>query len=260
MKIILKLDNNFWTEPMKHSDELLAVCARHTRAKDDDVVIPEAYLPYVPPNWNRLLVLAEAQNLSELNGVYVRSLGALKAPDRMTRLRDGSDVGVAPWDDGSLKLAIESACEADSTETAVSNAVPWSRREGDGANTNPSQEMIEWAVTFWKDLLPLLRPSHIITAGKVAETVITLADPSSEYCRTSVRLPSPQAMSRVSGMFQIEDLLARYPEVRRVVDKHPEWSLRNKVFFACHVVSTICPTLIRPSVIKGNKSPQPKIL
>lgn len=195
-------------------------------------------MPYVPPNWNGLLVLAEAQNLSERNGDYVERLGALDSQGLMTRLCAGPTIGVAPWDDGSLKLALESAFGADCGQTAVSNAVPWSRRQDDGSNANPSPEMIGWAVEFWKDLLPLLRPRHIITAGKIAQTVITLADPSAGYCRTSLRLPSPQAMSRVSGMFRKDDLLSRYPEVRRIVDQHPEWgSSLNKVFYACHAVS-----------------------
>jgi len=139
---------------------------------------------------------------------------------------------------GSRVAGNWAAFSADAAETAVSNAVPWSRRKDDGTNANPSPEMIGWAVAFWKDMLPLIRPSRIITAGRVAQTVITLADPSAEYCRSCLRLPSPQAMSRVSGMFRKEDLLARYPEVRQVGERHPEWeSSLNKVFFACHAVS-----------------------
>ncbi len=238
---------------MTPSDELSAVCARHARVESDDVVIREAYLPYVPSDWNGLLVLAEAQNLSEQNADYVERLKALDAQGRMTRLRAGTTIGVAPWDDGSLKLALESAFSADCSQTAVSNAVPWSCRRDDGSNANPSSEMIGWAVAFWKDLLPLLRPGRIITAGKVAQTVITLADPSSEYCRTSLRLPSPQAMSRVSGMFRKEDLLSRYPEVRRIVDQHPEWGLSlNKVFYACHAVSS--GSAVEGSVQPGNET------
>lgn len=224
---------------MKQTKKLLAACAKHTRAPRDGVVIREAYLPHFPPRWNRFLVLAEAQNLSKRYDGYVRELRALKAPDRMTRLREGLEIGVAPWDDGSLKLAIEAAFNVNSTETAVSNAVPWSRRKKDGTNTNPTKKMKNWAADFWKDLLPLIRPSRIIAAGKVAQDVIARADPSAEYCRTCWRLPSPQAMSRVSGMFGEEDLLARYPEVHRVVEQHPEWRLRNKVFFACHAVSVV---------------------
>ena len=87
------------------------------------------------------------------------------------------------------------------------------------------------AVHFWEDLLPLLQPTHIITAEKVAERVLELADRAERYRRPSLRLPSLQAMSRISGMFHVDDrLLARYPEVNRVVQ-------RNKVFFVCHAVS-----------------------
>lgn len=236
---------------MTFLDELLSVCARHTRGGDDGIVIAEAYLPYLPPDWNGMLVLAEAQNLSRGHRKYVDELRALDARGRMTRLRGGSSVGVAPWDDGSLKLAVASAFGADCSQIAVSNAVPWSRRKDDGSNANPSAEMTAWAAAFWKDLLPLVRPERIITAGKVAQDVITQADPSAEYDRTSLRLPSPQAMSRVSGMFRKEDLLARYPEVRRVANDHPEWKPSlNKVFYACHAVSRALP--VRGSVQPGD--------
>ncbi len=42
-------------------------------------------------------------------------------------------------------------------------------------------------------------------------------------------------------LFNEADLLNRYPEVKNVVNKHPEWLQGgyrlNKIFFACHAVS-----------------------
>ncbi len=41
-------------------------------------------------------------------------------------------------------------------------------------------------------------------------------------------------------MYDEDDLLRRYPEVKKVLDIHPEWGeqqRKNKVFFACHAVS-----------------------
>jgi len=222
---------------MQYSAELLEICGRHTRSGEDNVVVPEAYLPYIPPNWNRTLVLAEAQNLSKTNDEYVRDLKSRDAVGRMTRLRDGTDVGVQPWDNGPLKLAVEAALCVDSRETAVSNAVPWSRCSAEGANANPSPEMTSWAGAFWRDVLPMIAPAQIITAGSVAREVLDLADPSKTYRRISLRNPSPRALSPVSGMFQRDDLLARYPEVCRVVKRHSEWESANNVFFACHAVS-----------------------
>ena len=116
----------------------------------------------------------------------------------MNPFSDGLAVG--PWDDGSLPCAIEATFRLDSRETAVSNAVPWSRIKPDGKNENPSEEMKDKAVRFWEDLLPLIKltPTHIITAGKVAEEVLERADPTRRYCRKNVRLPSQQAMGRIS--------------------------------------------------------------
>ena len=66
-------------------NELLDACARHTLSKQDaeeiakegkekgQIVIHEAYIPYIPSQWNRYLVLAEAQNLANANDAYVKS-------------------------------------------------------------------------------------------------------------------------------------------------------------------------------------------
>lgn len=231
----------------KNRNNLLEACARHTLSEQDaeeianegdqrgrQIVIREAYIPYIPPQWNGYLVLAEAQNLANTDDV--RRLLDLPSRRRMNRFANGP--AMAPWDDGLLPCAIEAAFGVNSRKTAVSNAVPWSRIKPDGNNENPSEEMEDQAVRFWEDLLPLINPTHIITAGKVAETVIERADPESRYCRKNVRLPSPRAMNLISGMFNTDDLLRRYPEVQQVVQRNPKkWLKRNIVFFACHVVS-----------------------
>ena len=235
-------------------NELLDVCARHTLSEQDveeiakegkekgQIVIREAYIPYIPPQWNGYLVLAESQNLA--NTKDVQNPKILTSQEQMNRFSDGPAVG--PWNDGSLPCAIEAAFPLNSCKTAVSNAVPWSRTTPDGRqNQTPSKTMKDKAVRFWEDLLPLMKLmkpklTHIITAGKVAQKVLERAAPEGHYCLKSVWLPSPRAMSPKSGMFDVEDLLRRYPEVHRVVQSKPEWFQtykRNKVFFACHVVS-----------------------
>ena len=245
----------------ENTNELLNVCAKHTLSKrgarevagEDKIVIHEAYIPYIPPQWNGYLVLAEAQNLANTNGDYVEWLTDLSPRRRMNRFRErmnrfSDGLAVGPWDDGSLPCAIEAAFHLNSCETAVSNAVPWSLTTPDGKrNRRPlSEEIKDKAVRFWEDLLPLIKPTltHIITAGKVAEEVLGKAiekvlerTPNMSFHQLSVRLPSPQAMNRISGMFDVEDLLRRYPKVHQVAQRNPEWLEKNKVFFACHVVS-----------------------
>jgi hypothetical protein len=42
-------------------ERALDICSRHTLRDSTPVVVAEPYLPYMPPCWNRVLVLAEAQ-------------------------------------------------------------------------------------------------------------------------------------------------------------------------------------------------------
>ena len=204
-------------------------------------MIREAYIPYLPKDWNGVLVLAESQNLSNKNEDYVKWLQSLTSIKRMTRLkRYKNDVGIYPWDDGSLKLALESALKIKACHTAVSNAVLWSQRSNTGANINPSNSLMSFSARIWKEFLAILQPKTVITAGKKAEHVIKESCWSGQHIK--LRLPAKTAMSRVSGMFKAEDLLTRYPEVKQAVVKNPVWVneyKENKIFFACHAVSII---------------------
>ncbi len=44
--------------------DALAVCRRFRDAAPSETIFPEPYLPYVPSDWNGILVLAEAQHLA----------------------------------------------------------------------------------------------------------------------------------------------------------------------------------------------------
>ena len=194
----------------------------------DGVVIREPYIPYLPKGWNGILVLAESQNLSATNEGYVDDLMRLDPTGRMKRLGhpelgEGEDVGVAPWDDGSLKLAVEAAFGASAERTGVSNAVLWSQRDPNTkANANPDAHLQELSSVLWRDMLEIIQPERVICSGNIAHWVICSAGWTGGRI-DKVRLPSPNGISRVSGMFSEEDLLNRYPEVRKVVEAHPEW-------------------------------------
>lgn len=225
---------------MDISKDLLAACKKYVISDSDSVVINEPYIPFVPYNWNGIIVLSESQNLSSTNEDYVQYLNSLTVNERMKRLSLGSDeIGVYPWDDGSLKLAIEAAFKVKALETAVSNAVLWSQRGDSNQNINPDINLQTLSSKLWTELLDILKPNLVICSGNVAHSVINNTDWSGN--KVKIRLPSKTAISRVSGMFDENDLLTRYPEVKAVVDVHPEWLndgyRRNKIFFACHVVS-----------------------
>ncbi|MCI0696952.1 hypothetical protein L0337_33720 [candidate division KSB1 bacterium] len=230
----------------KTIDKLVEICKRHIIVSDTGVVISEPYIPYFPDAWNGILVLAEAQNLSRSNSAYVNELKNLSSDERIKRLYRSNgvgDLGIAPWDDASLKLAVESVFDAKAENTAASNAVLWSQVTTTKNNTNPSNELIERSIKLWIELIPIIKLDHVITAGSIAQQVITRTKQaiSGSWKHTSFRLPARTAMSRISGLFRDTDLLKRYPEVASVLEKHPEWIPKkyrqNKIFFACHAVS-----------------------
>ena len=223
-------------------NKLIEICEKYTLSKNDRVVIKEPYIPFIPENWNGYLVLSEAQNLSAANSEYVDHLRSSKPEQRFFRLGNLDNVGIQPWDDGSLKIAIQSAIGIQANETAVSNSVVWSLVNPEGNNENPSKELIKLSSSFWGEILTLLNPDYIITSGKVASDVINAVNEKS-WQHIRLRLPAPNAMSRVSGMFPEKELLLRYPEVGREINDHPEWVeggyRQNKVFFACHAVTVV---------------------
>ena len=227
-----------------NNSKLIEICKKHILTDNIDSVFKEPYIPYLPKGeWNGILILAEAQNLS--NSEYVEDLKKSSSIRRICRLCDSDpdDIGVQPWDDCSMKLAIESAFDTSAENTAVSNAVLWSQIDKNGNNKNPSTDLIVKSIEVWADILPIIRPEHIITCGNIAHKVIgnikQIGTPS--WKPTKWRLPSRTAMSRISGMFPEGDLLSRYHEVKEVATRHPEWLKggyrQNKIFFACHAVS-----------------------
>ncbi|MBI3272719.1 MAG: hypothetical protein HYZ53_27275 [Planctomycetes bacterium] len=215
---------------------LLQVCRRHAADPPAEVVVPEPYLPLVPDPRNGILVLAEAQNLS--GEAYVLWLKNLTPEGRMTRLPGPHGVGVGPWDDGPVRLALKAVIPSVKlAQVALGNAVPWSRLSESGANANPSEELEERATRFWRELLAIWQPqiTALIVLGNVAKNVMANAG-----CRDTLalRLPSPNSINRVQSMFDKADLLDRYPEVRHAMaalqlkDVDHGW-----VLFACHAVS-----------------------
>ncbi|MCG9730077.1 hypothetical protein L1D44_09465 [Shewanella sp. Isolate13] len=225
---------------MANVEGLISTCKKYVLDDRNAVVISEPYIPYVPENWNGILVLAESQNLSVSNSDYVQSLSSMSADDRIQRLGYSSEfVGVYPWDDGSIKLAVEAALSVSASQVAVSNAVLWSQRGGNEQNVNPDLDLQSLSSKIWSELLSILNPKVVVCCGKIAQSVVSKSGWEGE--KILFRLPAKTAMSRVSGMFTEEDLFDRFPEVKKVADENPLWLSggyrQNKIFFACHAVS-----------------------
>jgi hypothetical protein len=224
------------------TSELVDVCKGFVLPNDGSVVIDEPYIPYIPEQWNGILVLAESQNLSLSNSDYVNTLLSMSPEERIERLGSSPDyVGVFPWDDGSIKLAVEAALQVHSSQVAVSNAVLWSQRGKNKENTNPDIDLQGLSSEVWSKFLNILQPEKIICCGKIAQNVISKANWNGDV--VNLRLPAKTAMSRVSGMFDEADLLKRYPEVRSVLNQNPsligESFRKNKIYYACHAVSLL---------------------
>lgn len=207
--------------------ELLDVCDHHMLASEK-VVVPEPYIPYVPPNgWNGILVLAEAQNLSSSKTrPYRESLEALhKAGDRQSlynRLngdlpeRSGlRGIGVGPWDDGTIKLAVAAIGGVQAVhQTAVSNAILWSTGDSAVSERIASGTKVR-SVAFWRDLLSTLRPSQIWTFGATARMVMkrSVVEPGQ-----LLAFPGPFLRRLRTGYaFDIDRLLSAFPEVARAL-------------------------------------------
>ncbi|MBA7556379.1 hypothetical protein ES705_49085 [subsurface metagenome] len=84
----------------------------------------------------------------------------------------GDKLGVEPWDDGSLKLAVEAAFGEAASKTAVSNAVQWSQRGDSGQNINPDEKLKTLSSQLWNELFDILNPRLVICSGNVADSVI----------------------------------------------------------------------------------------
>lgn len=251
------------TDIQQLRQKLVDICKQFVLASDINVVIREAYIPYIPENWNGYLVLAEAQNMSEgqYSGASEDEIVGRLYPKDNNKIEYANDctfpeLDIKPWEDGSIPLALKAALDLNPFETAVCNGCLWSAREK-GRNINPTDRMKEESTRLWREILPLLegRLKKVICCGSVAQSIISedvlsLANKDADD-KISLRLPSPNAMSRVSGMFTEADLFKRYPEVEQAFNalKLGESNVpkiknyrQNKIFYACHAVS-VCGKL-----------------
>jgi hypothetical protein len=223
--------------------KLVAVCETFTQRMKDmggtKPVFEEPYAPHLPSISPRVLVLAESQNLTD--AAYVSRLSGddpAASRRRILRLLDGTGsgkIGVEPWDNGILKIAVQGALdEIDPSEVAVSNAIPWSWTAG-AANTRPfNSKVIALAADFWREIFREWMPEKIITAGAVARSVIKIAKPSAKVMNWA--LPSPR-LDPAAGMFDPQELMRRFEipeEIRTLV---PDGARPQIAFYLCHAVS-----------------------
>lgn len=253
--------------------ELIEICRKKvlkheekTAIENQDkvkVVFNEPYIPYIPPDsWNGYLILSEAQNLS-LNiergklDDYIEFLKRQDEKGRIERLgyhvgnsidQYKDKIGVGPWDDNSLKLACAAVFpDQNLGEFSVSNAVLWSVVHSETKNNiNPTPTLKARSIKIWEEFIEEMKPSLIITAGKVAHEVIesALKDKNRNVNHIQWAHSTSNYIGRISYLFpDVDDLLKRFSEVEKArqkigLGKKIDTAFRNQVFYACHAVST----------------------
>lgn len=216
------------------------------------------YAPYIPENWNRILVLAESQQLRSLNDGnkrYRQSLLAMEDEELIFRLGNKKitnqspekQIGITPWDEGYLKLAMLSCYPAFTIDQfGVSNAVPWHLNK---KNKAQSAFLKRKSVTFWEEILPVLKPSIIVCTGVIADSIIT----DTGYCsKSSCRKIHIRSASQlhfvVKKSYRYTEWLDQHLDVKEVSSKNgqmidPQEPYRYFVWYAAHAFSKINPQL-----------------
>lgn len=208
------------------------------------------YAPYIPDNWNGYLAIAEAQQLrrsSTGNSKYVDDLLSGNTEQLIFRLNNEKfnkgKVGITPWDDGFIKIAIKSCFpEININQVAVANAIPWSLNK---LNTKQDKFLIERSKKYWKEILELLKGDLkcVVRTGEYARNILAFKELKDINIEKVFSIRSASQLERVSSLFNWEDLLKRYPEVKNAM-LNSGYSIddennANLIFYAAHAVSTI---------------------
>lgn len=228
-------------------DDLVRICASHILTGSDAAVVREPYAPFLPDadgSWNRVLVLGEAQNLSTTYDSYVRRLRETDAEKRIRRLYWEPELHVRPWDEGTLKLAMSAAFDSRPERFAVSNAVLWSTVQASSRNQTPPETLRAKSAEVWKEMLPLLEPTHVVTTGTVARQLIAGLKVNLAAGWTHIPLcsASNQYLAGRAARVTESQLLARFPRLSAELRAHPEYVTkyrRNRIYFAAEAVAAV---------------------
>jgi hypothetical protein len=179
----------------------------------DHIVVSEPYIPYIPENWNGVLVLFEAQNLSGSNKGIEAYRNAVKG-DPYNRLgkRDfkKEGIGITPWDEGWMDLPLKACYPKHEIEDyAVGNAVLWSLAKN-GKNISPTKELKESSNNIWEQMLKVSLPDKIIAVGSVAQEIISKTEFKDKMIE--VYFPYGRYASFVNKHFKYVGELNKYPE------------------------------------------------
>ena len=222
--------------------ELRAICLRFRG--DSTATVPEPYRPYIPAGWNRVLVLAESQNHGDAS--YLDWLRKLSPEQRIDRLYlQATRIGVEPWDNRTLQLAVESALGEVARKTAISNAVLWSRIGVNGKGMEPSRENKLLSANLWSKMFVAMgQPLHIVTTGRISQQVISgslKTFTGSPPKITAWPSPSSRVLNPLSSFICERDLKERFPSVAKALGQQENWPVgpegRGRILYACLATS-----------------------
>jgi hypothetical protein len=244
-------------------EALINVCKNHCYQNKESVIVPEPYIPHIPKNWNGILVLADRQNIN-LGDDYYKWLNEHKTEPEilMTRLEQkpykADWIGVGPWDDGTVKLALQAIFEGANLDlkvenVAVSNAVPWTKKNK-SKNENPNDRkqdkvveklMQDKAVEFWKEIFEIWNDiKMLIVLGDSAERVMKKAGilKKDEVKWLKLRHPSLPRLNRIVGKFNTYEIGKKCPMVQKALEslnirRENVKYYNNMVFYTCEAVS-----------------------
>jgi hypothetical protein len=230
--------------------------------KQENLIFAEPYIPYIPDQWNGLLVLSESQNLASHQN-YIDFLSKLNSSEKIQRLynsKNNLSLGVGPWDDGSLALAVEAALDLSYHKTAVSNAVLWSK--GGPINQNPSRHMIYRSIDYYKTIFETLKPIQILSIGKQAEyianksinliknikcNIIYLQHPSPrnqwrlyQKLNTIPNLKNLTAENLIEQDTKIQEIFKNYKEIKEAIyKKSHKNTTKNKILYSYYSINEL---------------------
>lgn len=209
------------------------------------------YIPFIPKEWNKILVLAEAQQLrgnNKGNITYRKRLKDATEQNQITRLGNHEInlkapkemIGIWPWDNGFIKMALLSVFPNEGVEKyALSNSIPWHLNK---KNKNQFHFLMEKSIDYWKEILPVLKPKTIICTGDIAKKIIT----KTKYCcdDNGCKQYNLRSASQLHFVAKKDFDIQKYPELLNTFYKYQQLNnlnrpLRYYIWYMAHAKSKI---------------------
>jgi hypothetical protein len=109
----------------------------------------------------------------------------------------------------------------------------WSQRKSDGTNKSPSSTLRRLSTRLWEEMLGVIKPKLVITAGAIARDVIRPIWAVEK--QINLRLPSPPAMAILAGRTDENALCGAQESINKLTMKYPVWFQNNRRFKALYI-------------------------